>query len=113
VVAGYLKRSTIFAGENQRRDAKRIHPGAVVYGRHPLEVHKMLLHPPLLSPVCGGVLDMTADFAPLFVGMVVGLGVSILGLVFAIGVHDTRWARRKANKTIDRPVHAPDLPDAA
>jgi hypothetical protein len=73
----------------------------------------MLLHALLLSPVRGGVLDMTADFAPFFVGLVVGLGVCVLGLVFAIGVHDTRWAGRKANKTMDRPVHAPDLPDAA
>jgi hypothetical protein len=73
----------------------------------------MLVHPSLLLVVPSGVLDMAADFTPLFVGMVVGLGLCVLGLVFAIGVHDIWWTQRKAKKPIDHPVPAPDLPDAA
>jgi len=73
----------------------------------------MVLQSPLLSVVPSGVLDMTADFAPLLVGMVVGLGLCVLGLVFAIGVHDTWWAQRKAKKTADRPARLPDWSDAA
>ena len=73
----------------------------------------MLLHPPLLAAVPNGVLDMTADFTPLFVGMVVGLGLCVLGLAFAIGVHDTRRAQRKAKKTAERLARWPDWSDAA
>lgn len=40
-------------------------------------------------------IDMTTDFTPLFVGLVVMLGFSLLGIVFAIGVHDTRKAQTK------------------
>ncbi|MBI3302211.1 MAG: hypothetical protein HYZ72_09085 [Deltaproteobacteria bacterium] len=54
-----------------------------------------------LSAVPSGVLDMTADFAPLFIGMVVGLGLCVLGLAFTIGVHDTRKAQRKAQQATD------------
>jgi hypothetical protein len=36
---------------------------------------------------------MTADFAPLFVGMVVVLGLCVLGLAFAIGIYDSRKAQ--------------------
>jgi hypothetical protein len=55
----------------------------------------------LSSAIPSGVLDMTTDFAPLLLGMVVGLGLCILGLAFAIGVHDTRQAERKAQLTTD------------
>ena len=73
----------------------------------------MVFQPPLLSVIPSGVLDMTADFAPLFLGMVVGLGLCVLGLAFAIGVHDTRWTQRTAKKTADRPAPWPDWPTAA
>ncbi|HEV8714341.1 MAG TPA: hypothetical protein VGX03_16130 [Candidatus Binatia bacterium] len=73
----------------------------------------MLLQPPLLSVVPSGVLDMTADFAPLFVGLVVGLGLCVLGLVFAIGIHDTWWAPRKVKTTAERSAHWPEWHDAA
>ena len=49
-----------------------------------------------LSGVSTGVLDMTTDFTPLFVGLVVILGLSLLGIAFAIGVHDTREASKQA-----------------
>jgi hypothetical protein len=78
-----------------------------------MEVYKMFFTPPLLSVVPSGVLDMTADFTLLFVGMVVGLGLCVLGLVFAIGVHDTWWTQRMAKRPINHPFPAPHLPDAA
>ncbi len=73
----------------------------------------MVLQPLLLSAVPSGVLDVTADFAPLFVGLVVVLGLGVLALAFAIGVHDTRWTQRKAKKITASQAPAPDLPEAA
>ena len=55
----------------------------------------------LSAAVPNGVLDMTADFTPLFVSMVVGLGICILGLVFTIAVHDTRQAERATKPVTD------------
>lgn len=40
-------------------------------------------------------LDMTTDFTPLFIGLVVVLGLSLLGIAFVIGVYDTRQAQKK------------------
>ena len=73
----------------------------------------MFVHPPLLSAVPSGVLDMTAGFAPLFVGMVLGLGLCVLGLAFAIGVYDTWWEKRKEKKAPPQPVPVPHFPNAA
>jgi hypothetical protein len=47
----------------------------------------------LSAAVPANVLDMTTDFAPLFVGLVVVLGLSVLGIISAIGFHDTRKAQ--------------------
>jgi hypothetical protein len=63
-----------------------------------------------LSGVSTGVLDMTTDFTPLFVGLVVILGLSLLGIAFAIGVHDTREASKQAHR-ISNDISA--LPKAA
>lgn len=52
-----------------------------------------------LSGVPNMMLDMTADFAPLFVGLVVLLGFSVLGIAFAIGIHDTREAQQQTKLT--------------
>ncbi len=60
-----------------------------------------------LSAIPTGTLDMTADFAPLFVGMVVVLGLCVLGLAFTIGIHDTWWVRRKAETPIVTPASLP------
>jgi len=70
----------------------------------------MFPHPLSLSAIPTGTLDMTADFAPLLLGMVVGLGLCILGLAFAIGVHDTWWTQRK---TKNKPDGFAPLPKAA
>ena len=43
----------------------------------------------LSSSVPVAVLDMTTDFTPLFVGMVLLMSFCVLALAFAIGVHDT------------------------
>lgn len=55
-------------------------------------------------------LDMTAEFAPLLNGMVIGLGLCILALTLAAGFYDTWWAQRKveAEKT-----QVAELPKAA
>jgi hypothetical protein len=68
---------------------------------------------PLLSAIPSGVLDMTADFTPLFVGMVVVLGVCVLGLACAVGGHDTRWTRRTEQKDSAQPAAVPQFPEAA
>jgi hypothetical protein len=73
----------------------------------------MVWQTPLLSAVPSGMLDMTADFAPLFVGLVVGLGICVLGLTFAIGVHDSWWEKRKEKQAPHQPVPTPHLPKAA
>jgi hypothetical protein len=65
---------------------------------------------PLPSAVPDGVLDMTADFALLFVGMLVAVGLCILALAFTIGVHDTREAKRTAKPET---VPQPSFPKAA
>jgi len=62
---------------------------------------------PLLSAVPSGVLDMTTDFTPLFVGLVVTLGVCVLGLVAAIGVHDTWQTEKKATHPSAPTPHFP------
>ncbi len=73
----------------------------------------MVLQPLLLSVVPSGVLDMTADFTPLLVGIVVVLGVCVLGLAFTIGVHDTRWTQRITTKVTAPQALWSDLPKAA
>ncbi len=49
----------------------------------------------LSSGVPAVVLDMTADFTPLFVGMVLLMSFCVLAFAFAIGTHDTREAQRR------------------
>jgi hypothetical protein len=60
----------------------------------------MVWQTPLLAAMPQGVLDMTADFAPLFVGLVVAMGLCIVALAFTLGVHDTREATRTAKQGI-------------
>jgi hypothetical protein len=71
----------------------------------------MFMSPALFSAVPTGVVDMTADFAPLFGGLVVGVCLGVLAL--AIGVHDTRYLQEKAKKPRDYPARLPELVDAA
>ena len=57
-----------------------------------------------------GGIDMTADFAPLLVGIWVLFSLCVLALAIAIGTHDTREAARKTEKA---PVEPTFLPKAA
>jgi hypothetical protein len=54
----------------------------------------------LSSGVPAAVLDMTTDFTPLFIGMVLLMSFCVLALAFAIGVHDTREAQRHTEQDI-------------
>jgi len=71
----------------------------------------MVWQTPLLFAIPSGVLDMTADFTPLLVVMVVGMGLGVLALAFMIGVHDVRQATRHAQPGVTEPQ--PSLPKAA
>lgn len=73
----------------------------------------MFAQTPLPSTIPSGVLDMTADFAPLLWGMVIVLGLCVLGLAVATAVHDTWWEKRKEKKASDQPVPTPHFPKAA
>lgn len=61
----------------------------------------------LSATVPNTVLDMTTDFAPLFVGLVVVLSLSVLGIVGAIGFYDTRKAQHKVEKAATTPAPFP------
>ncbi|MCS6925644.1 MAG: hypothetical protein NZ578_07060 [Candidatus Binatia bacterium] len=76
----------------------------------------MMFHAPPLSGFPNGApsgMDMTADFAPLFIGMWLIVGLCVLGLAVATAIHDTWWLQRQAKKTAERPAPPPDLPEAA
>ena len=64
----------------------------------------------LSSSVPAAVLDMTTDFTPLFVGMVVLLSFCVIAFAFAIGVHDTREAQHSFGRGVTTP---PEMPKAA
>ena len=61
----------------------------------------------LSAAVPNNVLDMTADLAPLFTGLVVVVGLSVLGIASAIGFHDIRTAQPKAEKVTTPPTPFP------
>jgi hypothetical protein len=42
--------------------------------------------------------DMTADFASLFIGLRMVLGLGVLGLAIATAIHETREVHRQAQK---------------
>ena len=67
----------------------------------------MITQSPLLSVLPTAVLDMTTDFTPLFVGLVIGLCFCVLALAFAIGVYDSWWSQHKARNS---PAYAKPLP---
>jgi len=71
----------------------------------------MFMSPPVLSAVPTGVVEY--DFAPLFLGLIIGLCLCVLVLAIAIGLHDTRKSQLGVPTTIQQPTPAPELPDAA
>jgi hypothetical protein len=72
----------------------------------------MNIHSLLLAALPQAGLNMTTDFAPLFVGLVVGLCLCVLALAFALGVYDTCWSPRQG-KPSQAPPTLSELPDAA
>ncbi|HXG18633.1 MAG TPA: hypothetical protein VNN62_06100 [Methylomirabilota bacterium] len=72
----------------------------------------MFAQPPVFSPVPTGVVDLTYDFAPLFVGLVVGLCLCVLAFAAALGVYDT-WRPRREKRLVKRAPIAPEASDAA
>ncbi len=69
---------------------------ASLQGQDKQEVYTMIAPSPLLSGLPTVVLDMTTDFTPLFVGLVVGLGFCVLAFAIAIGIYDNWWSQRRA-----------------
>jgi hypothetical protein len=72
----------------------------------------MHMHSLLLAALPQAGLNMTTDFAPLFVGLVVGLCLWVLVFAFALGVYDTCWPPRQG-KPSQAPPAVSELPDAA
>ena len=54
----------------------------------------------LSSGVPGAVLDMTTDFTPLFVGMVLLMSLCVLAFAFALGAQDTRGTKRQIEQEV-------------
>ncbi|MGE0679466.1 MAG: hypothetical protein AB7P69_00945 [Candidatus Binatia bacterium] len=73
----------------------------------------MFVQPPSFSAVPTSVVDLTYDFAPLFLGLVIGLCLCVLALAFAIGIHDTWGFFRQSKQPSERPASVPELPNAA
>lgn len=48
----------------------------------------MLTQPLLLAALPSAVVNMTTDFTPLLMDMVIGLLLGVLAFAFAMGVHD-------------------------
>ena len=51
----------------------------------------MLQQPPLLAALPGAVVDMTTDFTPLLMGLVVGVCLGVLAVALLIGLYDRGW----------------------
>ena len=73
----------------------------------------MLQQPLLLAALPNAVVDMTADFTPLFMGMVLGLFLCVLAFAFAIGVHDGWQTRQSVRQTDNHAKLAFEFSDAA
>lgn len=73
----------------------------------------MFVQLPTLSTVPTGAVDLTYDFAPLFFGLVVGLGLCVLALVLLIGAYDAWGLSRQQKPPTEQPASAPELPNAA
>jgi hypothetical protein len=66
----------------------------------------------LLAALPGVGLNMTTDFAPLFVGLVVGVCLCVLAVAFILGLYDSGWLTHQRQPSPERSVSAPELPDA-
>ena len=57
--------------------------------------------------IATGGINMTADFAPLLVGLWVLFSLCVLALAVAIGMHDTREAQQKTARVTPEPISFP------
>jgi type IV secretory pathway TrbL component len=73
----------------------------------------MFVQPPTLSAVTTGIVDLTYDFAPLFLGLVVGVCLCVLALAFIIGMHDTWRLAPQSKRSPEHPTLAHEFHDAA
>ena len=71
----------------------------------------MLVSPLLFSAVAMGVVEY--DFAPLFLGLVVGVFLCVLLLAVTIGIHDTWRVQPRGDTAAPRTTPASELSDAA
>lgn len=67
----------------------------------------MFPHALFHGSIATGGIDMTTDFAPLFVGFWVLFSLCVLALAVAIGVHDTREAQQKTARVTPEPISFP------
>jgi hypothetical protein len=71
----------------------------------------MFVHPfTLFLP--GGV-DLTSDFTPLFMGLVVGVDVGVLAVAVLLGLYDSGGLVPPQKSPTQQSAATPDLPDAA
>lgn len=73
----------------------------------------MLQQPLLLATLPNAVVNITTDFTPLFMGMVIGLFLCVLALAFAMGTYDSWRTPLSATHPDGRSASEPELPDAA
>ena len=66
-----------------------------------------------LSPIPPSGVGLTYDFAPLFLGLVVGVCLGVLAVAFMIGLYDCGWFGHPRKPSTEQSASTPDLPDAA
>ena len=71
----------------------------------------MSIQSSLLAALPEAWLSMTTDFAPLFIGLVVGVYLGVVALAVALGVYDTCWPRQ--GKPSEAHAVVSELSDAA
>jgi hypothetical protein len=71
----------------------------------------MSIQSSLLAALLEAGLIVTPDFAPLLVGLVVGVCLGVLACAVALGVYDTCWPPQ--DKPSEAPLTVLELSDAA
>lgn len=71
----------------------------------------MFVQPPSFSAIPTG--DLIYDFAPFFLGLVIGLCLCVLALALAIGVYDSGGFSWQKKQPTAPSAPTPELPNAA